>query len=67
MLKLYKIFISPLLGHNCRFMPTCSEYADEAIKKHGIIKGGWLALKRVLKCNPFFGKGYKVDNVPEKE
>ena len=67
MLKLYKIFISPLLGHNCRFMPTCSEYADEAIKKHGILKGGWLALKRISKCNPFFGKGYVVDNVPEKE
>lgn len=47
-------------------MPTCSEYANEALKKHGLCKGGYLSLKRVFKCNPFYGQGYKVDNVPEK-
>lgn len=63
LLKLYKWFISPLLGNNCRFMPTCSEYAEEATRKHGYTKGSWLAFKRVCKCHPFGGSG--IDNVPD--
>jgi len=66
LLKFYKVVFSPLLGHNCRFMPTCSEYMAEAIKKHGYMRGGFLGFRRIIKCNPFSGEGYKVDNVPEK-
>jgi len=63
-LTLYKYLLSPFLGTNCRFQPTCSEYAKEAIEKHGAIKGGWLALKRISHCHPFGKPG--IDNVPEK-
>ncbi len=62
--KFYKIFISPLLPPSCRFYPTCSEYASEAIEKYGIIKGGILAIYRILRCNPWGGSGY--DPVPER-
>ncbi|AAU03821.1 membrane protein insertion efficiency factor YidD [Rickettsia typhi] len=58
----YKYFISPLLGNNCIFSPTCSEYAQEAIITHGIIKGLWLTFRRIIKCQPFCIGGY--DNVP---
>ncbi len=58
MIKLYQWFLSPFLGTACRFQPTCSVYATEAIKLHGIIKGSWLALKRILRCNPWGGSGY---------
>jgi len=62
MFKIYKKFISPILvitlGHACRFTPTCSEYADEAIYKYGIIKGGAMAFKRIVKCNPLSKPGY---------
>lgn len=58
----YRIFISPMTPPSCRYTPTCSAYAIEAVKKHGILKGGWLALKRVLSCNPWGGSGY--DPVP---
>jgi len=51
-IKGYQRFISPLLGSNCRFTPTCSTYATEAINRFGVIKGGWLASKRILKCHP---------------
>lgn len=51
-IKGYQRFISPLLGSNCRFNPTCSTYANEAIERFGVIKGGWLASKRILKCHP---------------
>lgn len=63
-IKLYKIFISPLLPQACRFYPTCSTYSIEALKKHGLLRGGYLSVKRVLSCNPF-GKG-GFDPVPEK-
>ncbi|MDI9358723.1 MAG: membrane protein insertion efficiency factor YidD [Phycisphaerales bacterium] len=62
LIKLYKIFISPLLGSRCRFVPTCSNYTADAIKKYGMIKGGWLSIKRIIKCNPLGGSGY--DPVP---
>jgi hypothetical protein len=59
----YQLFISPLLGSNCRFYPTCSHYAKEALEKHGAAKGGWLALKRIGRCHPWHEGG--VDLVPE--
>lgn len=63
MLRFYKRSISPLLPNACRFTPTCSEYAMEAIRKHGALKGTGLAIWRVLRCNPFCKGGY--DPVPE--
>lgn len=60
----YRKGISPLKPPCCRFMPTCSEYALTAIERFGAIKGGWLALRRLLKCHPFHAGGY--DPVPEK-
>lgn len=61
-IKTYQKIISPILGPRCRFYPTCSNYAVEALTKHGIIKGGFLTLKRLLKCHPFNKGGY--DPVP---
>ncbi len=61
-IRFYQRFISPLLGSNCRFYPTCSQYALEAIEKYGFFKGSWLALKRILRCHPFHPGGY--DPVP---
>lgn len=58
----YRYAISPMLGRNCRFMPSCSEYASEAIHRHGSVRGGWLALRRVLRCHPWNPGGY--DPVP---
>lgn len=54
----YKKYISVWLGHNCIYFPTCSEYATEAIDKYGIIKGSFMATKRILRCNPFNKGGY---------
>lgn len=59
----YRYGISPMLGRNCRFHPTCSEYAMDAIRQHGALRGSWLAAKRVGKCHPFHPGGY--DPVPE--
>ncbi len=59
----YRLIFSPLVGFNCRYQPTCSAYALEALEKHGAIKGGWLALHRILRCNPWGQCGY--DPVPE--
>ncbi len=61
-LRFYKRNISPLLPPACRFVPTCSEYAMEAIQKYGALKGGYLAIRRILRCNPFHPGGY--DPVP---
>jgi hypothetical protein len=61
-IRLYQRFLSPLLGANCRFSPTCSAYAVEAIEKHGAVKGGVMSIWRILRCNPFGGHGY--DPVP---
>ncbi|WP_430816694.1 membrane protein insertion efficiency factor YidD [Carboxylicivirga sp. RSCT41] len=60
--KLYQWFISPVLGASCRYTPTCSQYTIEALKKHGPIKGLYLAIKRILSCNPWGGHGH--DPVP---
>ena len=63
LIKFYQVCISPLKGGpTCRFTPTCSQYALEAIRKYGPFKGGWLALKRILRCHPWGGSGY--DPVP---
>jgi hypothetical protein len=65
MIKIYQYTISPLLGANCRYTPTCSQYSIEALKTHGTIKGLWLALKRISSCHPWGGRGY--DPVPPKQ
>ncbi|MEO1689297.1 MAG: membrane protein insertion efficiency factor YidD [Pseudomonadota bacterium] len=58
----YRLLISPWLGRNCRFAPTCSEYALEALRTHGALRGGWLAARRVTRCHPWGGSGF--DPVP---
>jgi putative membrane protein insertion efficiency factor len=62
LIKIYQWIISPLLGPKCRYTPTCSQYAVEALKKHGVFKGLWLAIKRIGRCHPWGGSGY--DPVP---
>lgn len=62
LIRIYQYTLSPYLGRACRYTPTCSVYSVEAIKKHGPFKGGWLAIKRILSCNPWGGSGY--DPVP---
>ena len=57
-IRFYQLFISPLFPPTCRFYPTCSPYAIEAIRKKGALKGGWLAVKRIAKCHPFHPGGY---------
>jgi hypothetical protein len=64
LIRSYKRFISPLLPPSCRFTPTCSEYGYEAIEKFGVIKGGWMAVRRIGSCHPFHPGGY--DPVPEE-
>ena len=63
-IRWYQKWISPGLGRNCRFTPSCSQYAIEAITVHGVLKGGLLALWRILRCNPWGGHGF--DPVPPK-
>jgi len=64
-IRLYQKNISPYRPACCRFIPTCSQYAVEAIEKYGPLKGGWLAFARICRCHPFHRKGYKVyDPVP---
>jgi uncharacterized protein len=60
----YQLAISPMLGPRCRFYPSCSCYAHTAIERHGIVRGGWLGLRRLLRCHPFNAGGY--DPVPDK-
>lgn len=63
--RFYRATLSPVIGMNCRFQPTCSEYALEALERHGAIAGGWLAARRILRCHPFGRSGY--DPVPPKK
>lgn len=63
LLRGYRRFISPLLGSNCRFYPSCSHYAQEAVEAHGALRGSYLAARRVLRCHPFHEGGY--DPVPK--
>ncbi|MGA9389199.1 MAG: membrane protein insertion efficiency factor YidD [Candidatus Sulfotelmatobacter sp.] len=58
LLRAYKWAISPILPAACRYVPTCSEYATEAVERYGAVRGGWVALKRLLRCHPFAGSGY---------
>jgi len=62
LIKIYQLVISPTLPATCRFTPTCSQYGIEAFKKYGVIKGGWLTIKRISRCHPHGGSGY--DPVP---
>jgi len=62
LLRSYQYAIRPLLGANCRFAPSCSDYAQEAIVKHGVVRGTWLAMRRILRCHPYHSGGY--DPVP---
>ncbi len=62
LIKFYQMCISPFTPSACRFTPTCSQYALEALRKHGLFKGSWLALRRILRCHPWGGSGY--DPVP---
>ena len=64
LIKSYQLLISPLLGQNCRYLPTCSEYSAQSIRENGVIKGIALSLKRISKCHPWGSHGY--DPVPKK-
>jgi putative membrane protein insertion efficiency factor len=64
LIRLYQKLFSPLLGRNCRYLPTCSEYAYEAIGRYGVIKGTWIGLRRLGRCHPWQEGGY--DPVPER-
>lgn len=62
LIKAYQLIISPWTGPSCRYTPTCSQYGIDALKKYGPLKGGWLTVKRILRCNPWGGHGH--DPVP---
>ncbi|MDZ4769404.1 MAG: membrane protein insertion efficiency factor YidD [Chloroflexota bacterium] len=62
LIRLYKRFLSPMLPSSCRFHPTCSMYTYEAIEKYGVLKGGWMGVRRIARCHPFHPGGY--DPVP---
>lgn len=58
LLRGYKAAISPLLPPSCRFVPTCSQYAHEAVERHGLLRGGWMGVRRLARCHPFHPGGY---------
>jgi putative membrane protein insertion efficiency factor len=63
LVRFYQVAISPYTPASCRYSPTCSSYTIEALKKHGVLKGSWLSIKRIVSCNPWGGSGF--DPVPE--
>ncbi|PKP43308.1 MAG: membrane protein insertion efficiency factor YidD [Bacteroidetes bacterium HGW-Bacteroidetes-13] len=65
LIRFYQVAISPYTPATCRYAPTCSHYTVEALQKHGLIRGSYLAVKRIFSCHPFGGSGY--DPVPEKK
>ncbi|MBW1618360.1 MULTISPECIES: membrane protein insertion efficiency factor YidD [Empedobacter] len=65
LVRFYQLAISPWMGSNCRYQPTCSSYMIEALKEHGLLKGLWLGTKRISRCHPWGGHGY--DPVPKKK
>ena len=65
MIRAYQVLLSPFLGDHCRFTPSCSAYAMEAIEKHGALKGSWLAVRRIGRCHPLGSDGY--DPVPDRD
>ena len=62
-IRAYRLIFSPWVGHGCRFQPTCSAYAMEALRRYGGLRGGWLTLRRLARCHPWGGSG--IDNVPD--
>lgn len=65
LIRVYQVTLSPVFGQHCRYTPTCSNYAIEALHKHGIFHGGWLGIKRLFSCHPWHEGGY--DPVPDKK
>jgi putative membrane protein insertion efficiency factor len=65
LIRSYKRWLSPLLPPACRYLPTCSDYAQEALREHGAVRGGWLATTRICRCHPWGGHGY--DPVPPRK
>ena len=64
-IKIYQFIFSPLIGKNCRYLPTCSEYAIESLKLHGLLRGLFFAIRRILNCHPFGGHGF--DPIPKRK
>jgi len=64
-IRIYQLFFAPLLGYNCRYLPSCSTYGIEAIERYGPVRGSWLTFKRVCRCHPWGGAG--LDPVPSRE
>ena len=64
-IKIYQLIFSPLIGKNCRYLPTCSEYAIESLKSHGLLRGSFFVIRRILKCHPFGGHGF--DPIPKRK
>jgi putative membrane protein insertion efficiency factor len=62
LIKIYQMVLSPWIGRECRFLPTCSHYSIEAIERYGFLRGSWLMIARIIRCNPWGGSGY--DPVP---
>ena len=64
LVRVYQLVLSPVMAPNCRHLPTCSDYAIEALREHGVLKGGWLSVRRIARCHPFGTSGF--DPVPER-
>ena len=64
-IKIYQFIFSPLIGKNCRYLPTCSNYAIESLKLHGLLRGSFFAIRRISKCHPFGGQGF--DPIPKRK